>query len=32
MCITDRQFENIMVFHDTKVAKVNPQPMQLELF
>ena len=32
MCITDKQFENIMVFHGTKVAKVNPQPMQLELF
>ena len=32
MCITDKQFENIMVFHGSKVAKVNSQPMQLELF
>lgn len=32
MCITDKQFENIMVYHGSKVAKVNSQPMQLELF
>ncbi len=32
MCITDKQFENIMVYHGSKVAKVKSQPMQLELF
>ena len=32
MCITDKQFENITVYHGSKVAKVNSQPMQLELF
>ena len=32
MCITDKQFENIMVYHGSRVAKVKSQPMQLELF
>lgn len=32
MCITDKQFENIMVYHGSKVVKVKSQPMQLELF
>lgn len=32
MCITDKQFANIEVFHGTKSAKIKPQPMQLELF
>ncbi|MBO5233240.1 MAG: CRISPR-associated endonuclease Cas2 [Prevotella sp.] len=32
MCITDKQFGNIEIFHGSKVAKVNSQPMQLELF
>ncbi len=32
MCITDKQFENIMVYHGSKVAKTKSQPMQLELF
>lgn len=32
MCITDKQFANIAVFHGTKEAKVPSQPSQLELF
>ena len=32
MCITDKQFANIQVFHGTKEAKVSSQPTQLELF
>ncbi len=32
MCITDKQFENIIVYHGSKAAKVKSQPMQLELF
>ena len=32
MCITDKQFQNIMVFHGSKAAKMKSQPIQLELF
>ena len=32
MCITDKQFQNIMVFHGSKAAKVKSQPIQLGLF
>ena len=32
MCITDKQFANIAVFHGTKEAKPSSQPTQLELF
>ena len=32
MCITDKQFANIKVFHGSKVAKRKTEPMQLELF
>ena len=32
MCITDKQFEKILVFTGTKSVKVTPQPLQLELF
>lgn len=32
MCITDKQFANIMVYHGSKEEKVKSQPMQLELF
>ena len=32
MCITDKQFQNIMVFHGSKAAKMKTQPIQLELF
>ena len=32
MCITDKQFANIMVFHGSKMAKAKSQPIQLELF
>lgn len=32
MCITDKQFANIEVFHGTKEIKGPSQPTQLELF
>ncbi len=32
MCITDKQFEGIVVFHGSKAVKTKSQPMQLELF
>ena len=32
MCITDKQFEKILVLTGTKSTKVSPQPLQLELF
>lgn len=32
MCITDKQFESIIVFHGSKIAKAKSQPLQLELF
>lgn len=32
MCITDKQFANIKVFHGSKMAKAKSQPTQLELF
>lgn len=32
MCITDKQFANIIVYHGSKEAKLKSQPTQLELF
>ena len=32
MCITDKQFANIKVYHGSKIAKMKSEPMQLELF
>lgn len=32
MCITDKQFANIAVFHGSKAVKTASQPIQLELF
>lgn len=32
MCITDKQFSEIVVYHGSKVAKAKSNPMQLELF
>lgn len=32
MCITDKQFANIMVYHGSKAAKPKSAPIQLELF
>ena len=32
MCITDKQFDKILVFTGTKSVNVTPQPLQLELF
>lgn len=32
MCITDKQFANIMVYHGSKSVKTKSQPLQLELF
>lgn len=32
MCITDKQFEKIEIYHGRKSAATRPQPMQLELF
>lgn len=32
MCITDKQFANIQLFNGSKIAKMQSQPQQLELF
>lgn len=32
MCITDKQFSDIIIYHGTKIAKTKSSPMQLELF
>ena len=32
MCITDKQFANIQLFYGSKIAKMQSQPQQLELF
>lgn len=32
MCITDKQFANIQLFNVSKIAKMQSQPQQLELF
>ena len=32
MCITDKQFANIIVYHGTKMTQPKSTPLQLELF
>ena len=32
MCITDKQFANSQLFNGSKIAKMQSQPQQLELF
>lgn len=32
MCITDKQFSEIVVYHGSKITTTKQQPMQLELF
>ncbi|MFU2373906.1 MAG: CRISPR-associated endonuclease Cas2 [Bacteroidales bacterium] len=32
MCITDKQFGDIQVFHGSRIEKARTQPQQLELF
>ncbi|MCB8963761.1 MAG: CRISPR-associated endonuclease Cas2 [Bacteroidales bacterium] len=32
MCITDKQFGAMELFHSTKPIKASPEPQQLELF
>ena len=32
MCIPDKQFANIQLFNGSKIAKMQSQPQQLELF
>lgn len=32
LCITDKQFGSMELFHSTKPIKPNPEPQQLQLF
>ncbi len=32
MCVTDKQFGSMELFHSTKPIKANPDPQQLQLF